>query len=47
MNKNTEISFEIDFEIKNKFLNSVMVVSFKFGLRKIADAFQKRAEGLI
>ena len=42
----TEIAFDIDFEIKNKFLNSLMIVSFQFGLEKIADAFQKRAEEL-
>ncbi len=42
----TEVIFDIDFEIKNKFLNSLMVVSFQFGLEKIADAFQKRAEEL-
>ena len=42
----TEVIFGIDFEIKNKFLNSLMVVSFQFGLEKIADAFQKRAEKL-
>ena len=42
----TEVIFDIDFEIKNKFLNSLMVVSFQFGLEKIADAFQKRAEDL-
>ncbi len=42
----TEVKFDIDFEIKNKFLNSLMVVSFQFGLEKIADAFQKRAEEL-
>ena len=42
----TEIAFDIDFEIKNKFLNSLMVVSFQFGLEKIADAFQKRAENI-
>ena len=42
----TEVIFDIDFEIKNKFLNSLMVVSFQFGLEKIADAFQKRAEKL-
>ncbi|WP_440923366.1 type II toxin-antitoxin system RatA family toxin [Candidatus Pelagibacter sp.] len=42
----TEVIFDIDFEIKNKFLNSLMVVSFQFGLEKIADAFQKRAESL-
>ena len=42
----TEISFDIDFEIENKFLNIVMTKSFQFGLDKIADAFQKRAEQL-
>ena len=42
----TEISFDIDFEIENKFLNIVMTRSFQFGLDKIADAFQKRAETL-
>ena len=42
----TEVIFDINFEIKNKFLNSLMVVSFQFGLEKIADAFQKRAEDL-
>ena len=43
-NEGTEISFDIDFEIENKFLNILMVKSFEFGLNKIADAFQKRAE---
>ena len=44
-NKNTtEVYFDIDFEIKNKFLNLLMEKSFQFGLNKIADAFQKRAE---
>jgi coenzyme Q-binding protein COQ10 len=42
----TEISFDIDFEIKNKLLNIVMTKSFQFSLDKIADAFQKRAEDL-
>ena len=42
----TEILFDIDFEIENKFLNIVMTKSFQFGLDKIADAFQKRAEEL-
>tara|TARA_Y100000741_G_scaffold294249_1_gene234617 strand:- start:346 stop:804 length:459 start_codon:yes stop_codon:yes gene_type:complete len=42
----TEVTFDIDFEIKNKFLNSLMIVSFQFGLEKIADAFQKRAVDL-
>ena len=43
-NKITEVSFEVDFELKNRFLNIVMTKSFQFGLDKIADAFQKRAE---
>ena len=42
----TEIYFDIDFEIENKFLNIVMDKSFQFGLDKIADAFQKRAVDL-
>ena len=44
--KNTEISFDIDFEIENKFLNIVMSKSFQYGLDKIADSFQKRANNL-
>jgi len=39
----TEIYFDVDFEIKNKFLNILMATSFQYGLDKIADAFQKRA----
>ena len=45
-NNQTEVIFDIDFEIKNKFLNTVMEASFQFGIEKIADAFQKRAENL-
>ena len=45
-NNITEVSFEIDFELKNDLLNIVMTKSFQFGLDKIADAFQKRAEEL-
>ena len=44
--KLTEVSFDVDFELKNKFLNILMTKSFKYGLDKIADAFQKRAEEL-
>ena len=44
--KLTEVSFDVDFELKNKFLNILMSKSFKYGLDKIADAFQKRAEEL-
>ena len=42
----TEISFDIDFKIENKFLNILMAKSFQFGLDKIADAFQERANNL-
>ena len=42
----TEVTFDVDFEIKNKFLNILMTKSFQFGLEKIADAFQKRAESI-
>ena len=42
----TEVSFDVDFELKNHFLNIIMTKSFQFGLDKIADAFQKRAESL-
>jgi len=44
--KYTEVTFDLDFELKNKFLNIFMNRSFKYGLDKIADAFQNRAEKL-
>ena len=46
LNKTTEVSFEVDFELKNEFLNMIMTKSFQFGLDKIADSFEKRAEEL-
>ena len=42
----TEVFFDIDFELKNKFLNILMNKSFQYVLEKIADEFQKRAESL-
>ena len=45
-NKITVVSFEVDFELKNDFLNIIMTKSFQFGLDKIADSFEKRAEEL-
>ena len=42
----TEVIFDIDFEIENKFLNTLMTKSFQYGLDKIADAFQKKAESI-
>jgi len=41
--KNSEVDFNVDFELKNKILNILMIKSFDRGLKKIADAFEKRA----
>ena len=43
INNSTQLAFEIDFELKNNILNTIMKKSFNFGLNKIADAFEKRA----
>ena len=40
---NSEVDFHVDFELKNKVLNILMSKSFDIGLKKIADAFEKRA----
>ena len=45
-NNFTEVSFDVDFELKNEFLNIIMAKSFQFALEKISEAFQKRAETL-
>jgi len=39
----SEVEFHVDFELKNKILNILMIKSFDLGLKKIADAFEKRA----
>ena len=39
----SEVEFQVDFELKNKILNILMIKSFDLGLKKIADAFEKRA----
>ena len=41
--ENSEVDFHVDFELKNKILNMLMIKSFDIGLKKIADAFEKRA----
>ena len=41
--RNSEVDFRVDFELKNKILNILMIKSFNLGLTKIADAFEKRA----
>ena len=40
---NSEVNFHVDFELKNKILNMLMIKTFHIGLKKIADAFEKRA----
>ena len=41
--RNSEVDFRVDFELKNKIFNMLMVKSFDIGLKKIAKAFEKRA----
>ena len=43
INNQTQLEFDIDFELKNNLLNMLMKSSFNLGLNKIADAFEKRA----
>ena len=40
---NSEVDFYINFELKNKILNLLMIKSFDIGLKKIANAFENRA----
>jgi coenzyme Q-binding protein COQ10 len=42
----SEVDFYVDFELKNKILNVLMIKTFDLGLKKIADAFEKRANEL-
>ena len=46
INNNTQLDFSIDFELQNNFLNIIMKNYFNFGLDKITDAFESRAEHL-
>ena len=43
INNNTELDFNINFELQNNFLNIIMKNYFNFGLNKITDAFERRA----
>ena len=43
---NSEVIFQINFELKNKILNLLMIKTFDMGLKKIANAFEQRAEDL-
>lgn len=42
----SEVDFHVDFELKNKVLNILMIKSFDLGLKKIAKAFEQRATQL-
>ncbi len=42
----SEVNFYVDFELKNKILSILMIKSFDIGLKKIANAFEKRAKEL-
>ena len=43
INHQTQLEFDIEFELKNNLLNTIMKKSFNLGLNKIANAFEKRA----
>tara|TARA_B100000029_G_C17405147_1_gene898571 strand:- start:552 stop:1001 length:450 start_codon:yes stop_codon:yes gene_type:complete len=43
LGENSEVDFYVNFELTNKILNMLMAKSFDIGLKKIADAFEKRA----
>ena len=36
----SEVEFHVDFELKNKILNVLMIKSFDLGLKKIANVFE-------
>jgi coenzyme Q-binding protein COQ10 len=40
---NSEVNFQVEFELKNRILNLLMIKSFDKGLKRVADAFEKRA----
>ena len=41
--ENSEVHFQINFELHNKILNTFMIKFFDIGLNRIADSFEKRA----
>ena len=43
LGENSEVDFHINFELKNKILNLLMIKSFDIGIKKIATAFEDRA----
>jgi len=39
----SEVEFHVEFELKNKILNILMIKFFDLGFKKIVNAFEKRA----
>ena len=46
VNNSTQLEFLINFELKSSLLNRIMKKYFNFGLKKIADSFEERANFL-
>ena len=46
ISQSTEVDFSVDFELKNKLLNILMIKFFDIGLNKITNAFETRANRL-
>ena len=46
VNNSTQLEFLINFELKSSLLNRIMKKYFNFGLNKIADSFEERANFL-
>jgi len=42
----SEVDFLVDFELKNKILNVLMIKTFDFGFKKIVDSFENRSNEL-
>ena len=42
----SEVEFHVNFELKNKILNVLMIKTFDLGLKKVAEAFENRANEL-
>ena len=42
----SEVDFYVDFELENKILNTLMIKTFDLGLKKVAEAFENRANEL-
>ena len=43
LGNNSEVDFHVNFELKSKVLNLILAKSFDFAIKRIAEAFEKRA----